>query len=51
MAVQFLAGGELRYDVTRKAADGSVIQVVKRCVFSLDGGADEYFEALRVFLS
>lgn len=51
LAVQFLGRGELSYEVTRKAADGSTVAVVKKCTFSQDDGPDEYFEALRIFLS
>ena len=51
LSIQFFGDDTLSFEVDRMSAAGAVEEVVKRCTFRNSGGADEHFEALRVFLS
>lgn len=51
LAMQFFGDHTLTYEVERCSEAGAVLEQVKRCSFRNSGGADEFFEALRIFVS
>lgn len=51
LSVQFFGDERLTYRVERRSADGSVVEVVKACSLDNTGGAADFFEPLRVFVS
>ena len=50
LALQFAAAVRYGYRVEKRAKDGSLVSVVKDCVFESNNPEDERFESLRVRL-